>query len=136
MSKDSSKSNRPPLVLAVSSGGGHWVQLLRLRPAFQDCRVVFATVNKNYQSDLEQGAELHTIADANISKKTALIHSAFSVLLLLLKLRPDIVITTGAAPGYFALILAKLLGIRTILARQRRQCRSSLSLRRTCRQMG
>ncbi len=33
---------------------------------------------------------------------------------LLLKERPDIVITTGAAPGYFCLRLGKLLGARTI----------------------
>ena len=42
-------------ILALSSGGGHWVQLLRLRPAFDDgCEVTFATVDKGcllYTSD-------------------------------------------------------------------------------------
>jgi hypothetical protein len=31
-------------VLAISSGGGHWVELMRLRPAFQDAIVSYATV--------------------------------------------------------------------------------------------
>ena len=29
-------------VLAISSGGGHWIQLLRLRPAFAGADVHFA----------------------------------------------------------------------------------------------
>lgn len=40
--------------------------------------------------------------------------SAFGVLKLLLRLRPDVVISTGAAPGFFAARLAKLVGARTI----------------------
>lgn len=39
-------------VLAVASGGGHWVQLLRLAPAFADCNVVFAAVREAYRSDV------------------------------------------------------------------------------------
>ena len=33
---------------------------------------------------------------------------------ILLRTRPDVVVTTGAAPGYFALRLGGLLGARTI----------------------
>jgi hypothetical protein len=36
------------------------------------------------------------------------------VLLLLLRVRPDVVISTGAAPGYFALRLGRILGARTV----------------------
>ena len=35
---------RPTRILAVSSGGGHWVQMLRLRPAFAGAEVHFASV--------------------------------------------------------------------------------------------
>ena len=28
---------KKPRVMAISSGGGHWIELLRLRPAFDDC---------------------------------------------------------------------------------------------------
>ena len=34
--------------------------------------------------------------------------------MILLRIRPDVVVTTGAAPGYFALRLGGLLGGRTI----------------------
>ena len=103
-----------PTVLAISSGGGHWVQLLRLRPAFEDCRVVFATVKEGYRDDLDGNAEFRIIPDSNRWKKVALFRSAFGILILLLRERPDVIVSTGAAPGYFAIRLGKLLGARTV----------------------
>ena len=35
-----------PKVLAVSSGGGHWIQLMRIKHAFEDCSVTFVTVHE------------------------------------------------------------------------------------------
>lgn len=108
-----SMSAAVPKILAISSGGGHWVQLLRLRPAFDGARVVFATVNRGYAADVV-GREFRLIRDANRHQKLALVRSALSIFLLLLIERPDIVISTGAAPGYFAVRLGKLLRMRTI----------------------
>lgn len=106
--------DRKTKVLAISSGGGHWVQLLRLRPAFvEDCDVVFATVHRGYEVDLD-GDELVVVPDANRSSIIKVLRSAFAILSLLMKLRPDVVISTGAAPGYLAIRLGKLLGARTI----------------------
>ena len=104
---------RKPKVLAISSGGGHWVQLLRLRPAFDGADLVFATVHPGYRADVE-GSEFRIIQDANRHQKWALVMSAWSILLLLLIERPNIVISTGAAPGYFAVRLGKFLRMRTI----------------------
>lgn len=101
-------------ILALSSGGGHWVQLLRLRPAFDDgCEVTFATVDKGYEVDLD-GGKLVVIPDANRSNWWNVICSAAAILCLLVKLRPDVVISTGAAPGYLAIRLGKMLGAKTI----------------------
>src|SRR5690606_32736577 len=102
-----------PKILAVSSGGGHLFQLLRLRPAFEGADVVFATVKEGYRSDIGD-SEFRVIADGNLSKKLALLKSAWSVFKLLITERPDTVISTGAAPGYFAIRLGKLLRMRTI----------------------
>jgi UDP-N-acetylglucosamine:LPS N-acetylglucosamine transferase len=106
--------SRPrPKVLAIASGGGHWVQLLRLRPAFEGCDVVFATAKEGYRTDVGS-AEFRVIVDANRSNKLRLLKSAWSIFTLLRRERPDLVISTGAAPGYFALKLGRMLGIRTI----------------------
>jgi hypothetical protein len=100
-------------ILAVSSGGGHWVELLRVLPAFDDAEVVFVTVRREYQTDVP-GRRLHVINDATRWSKVALAGAALRLLWIMLRERPDIVITTGAACGYFALRIGRLLGARTI----------------------
>lgn len=102
-----------PKVLAVSSGGGHWIQLLRLRPAFENCEVTYATVRMGYSYDLG-GVDFRLIRDANRCQKLDLIRSALGIIRLLIRLRPDVVVTTGAAPGYFATRCGKWLGARVI----------------------
>jgi UDP-N-acetylglucosamine:LPS N-acetylglucosamine transferase len=100
-------------LLAISSGGGHWVQLLRLRPAFEGCDVTFATVKGSYRSEV--GAHrFRVIPDANRWNKLGLLRTAWAVFRLLLEERPDVVLSTGAAPGYCAVRLAKWLGARTV----------------------
>jgi UDP-N-acetylglucosamine:LPS N-acetylglucosamine transferase len=105
---------RKPKVLAISSGGGHWVQLLRLRPAFADCDVTFVTVLPGYRSDVGEGVKFRVIRDANRTDKLKLIFSALSVLWILFLERPDVVISTGAAPGYFAIRFGKFFRARTL----------------------
>lgn len=101
-------------VLAISSGGGHWVQLLRLRPAFANCDVVFATVKEGYRANIGPDAEFRLIPDANRWNKLALLRSLFGIFRLVWRERPDVVITTGAAPGYFAIRIGNFFGARTI----------------------
>ena len=107
-------NHQRPKVLAISSGGGHWVQLLRLRPAFEGCEVSYATVDAGYRADLADGADFHVVPNSTRWSKWDLLRSAFHVVLLLVKLRPDVVITTGAAPGYFAVRFGRWLGARCV----------------------
>ncbi|HMO46672.1 MAG TPA: glycosyl transferase [Rubrivivax sp.] len=101
-------------VLAISSGGGHWVQLLRLRPAFADCDVVFATDKEGYRADLDPGSEFRVVPEANLWKKVGLARALVAVFLLVWRERPDVVISTGAAQGYFAIRIGRLFGARTV----------------------
>src|SRR5436190_17592926 len=105
--------HRPMKVLCISSGGGHWVELLRVLPAFAGCEVVFATVQREYAA-LVPGHRFHLINDATRWNRIALLIMAMRILWILLRERPDVIITTGAAPGYFALRLGRWLGARTV----------------------
>jgi UDP-N-acetylglucosamine:LPS N-acetylglucosamine transferase len=100
-------------ILAISSGGGHWVQLLRLRPAFQGHRVVFATVSRDYQTDVGDN-RFYRIPDATQWDKLGALHSALCIASLLVRVRPHIVLSTGALPGFLGVRLGHLLGARTI----------------------
>jgi len=99
-------------IMAVASGGGHWVQLLRLRPAFADMQVEYMSTNSAYAKDVEE--TLHTVTDANLWNKLALAKMFAEVAWVLLKVRPDVVVTTGAAPGFAAIFFGRILGARTV----------------------
>jgi UDP-N-acetylglucosamine:LPS N-acetylglucosamine transferase len=100
-------------LLAISSGGGHWVQLLRIGTAFESCDVTFVTTHESYRSQVN-GHRFLTVTDSNLSTKFRLLKTAAEVAWIILTERPDIVVSTGAAPGYFALRLGHLMGAKTI----------------------
>ncbi len=100
-------------ILAVASGGGHWIELLRLTPAFGDATIHFVTVRPDYRADVSHG-DFHTVRDATQWNPIGAIILALQVLLLVVRIRPDVVVSTGAAPGYFALRFGRLFGARTI----------------------
>lgn len=106
-------SGKSPRVLAIASGGGHWVQLLRLRPAFEGARVTYVSVRRSYASDVP-GQRFMAINDATRWDKVGLVKMALKLLWIMLRVRPDVVVSTGAAPGYFAIRMGKVLGARTI----------------------
>ncbi|MEW6038503.1 MAG: UDP-N-acetylglucosamine--LPS N-acetylglucosamine transferase [Pseudomonadota bacterium] len=107
--------SKQPRILAVASGGGHWMQLMRLRDAFLGGDMAFvATHFSDYRKSIPPGARFYLVTDANKKdwlRGTLLICELFWIIL---RERPDVVISTGAAPGYFALRLGRLLGARTI----------------------
>ncbi|NRB36768.1 MAG: oligosaccharide biosynthesis protein Alg14 [Rhodobacteraceae bacterium] len=104
---------RRPRVLALSSGGGHWIQLLRLRPAFAGCDVVFATVDPGNEIMIE-GAEFHVFPDANKDTKVALIKSVWAIWGVLRRVKPDVIVSTGAAGGFFAVLIGRAMGTRGV----------------------
>ncbi len=99
-------------LLAVASGGGHWMQLLRLRPAFEEANVSWLTTQRAYANDII--GPLYVVRDANMWNKLALAIMFLQVAWLLLRIRPDVVVTTGAAPGFAAILVGRLLGARTV----------------------
>ncbi|MCF2487384.1 oligosaccharide biosynthesis protein Alg14 [Dyadobacter sp. CY347] len=100
-------------IAAISSGGGHWIELQRITPAFEDHDVFYISTHKNL-GDTVQGHKFYTIPDASRWNKLKLLMVAFQVMKLMVFTRPDIVISTGAAPGVFGIIAGKLIGAKTI----------------------
>jgi hypothetical protein len=105
--------SRPKKVLAISSGGGHWVELMRLRPAFEGHDVVWATVDDAYRVHVPT-EPFRVVPDATRWDRWGLVVCAASVMKLLVAERPDVVVSTGALPGFFAVVFAKLLARRTV----------------------
>lgn len=104
---------RTDKVLAIASGGGHWIQLMRMMPAFVGSRVAYVTTLPSLRSQVD-GAKFYVVEDASLWNKLGLVKMAAKLAWILLRERPDVVISTGAAPGYFGLRLGKLLRAKTI----------------------
>lgn len=104
---------RPGRVLAVASRGGHWIQLMRLRPAFDGADVAFLSTGPGEARDVP-GHRFHNAVDANRSTKFKLVIQLAQVAWVVLRERPGVVVSTGATVGFFACRLGKLLGARVV----------------------
>jgi UDP-N-acetylglucosamine:LPS N-acetylglucosamine transferase len=100
-------------ILATASGGGHWVQLCRLMPVFKGHDMAYLTTAPGNRADVPL-ARFYSIGAASLWNKLALVRMAIQVFWILLRERPEVIISTGAAIGYFAIRFGKLLGARTI----------------------
>lgn len=60
------------------------------------------------------GCEFRTVSEVTRKQRWKLIVVALQILTIMLRERPTAIITTGAAPGYLAIRLGKLLGAKTL----------------------
>jgi UDP-N-acetylglucosamine:LPS N-acetylglucosamine transferase len=100
-------------VLAVASSGGHWVQLRRLAPAFEEQDVAYLTTDAGHRSEVG-AARFYVVNDASRWSKLALVFCVLRILGVLVRERPTVVVSTGAAPGYLAIRCARFFGARTL----------------------
>jgi len=105
-------------IMAIASHGGHWVQLTRLTAAFYDesqhSSVAYFCTSSFSHEDQHGFHLVEKIPDCNFNEKLNLVRSLIRVTRRIIKLRPDIIITTGAAPGLLAIVAGRFLGARTI----------------------
>lgn len=100
-------------VLAVASGGGHWEQLMLLRDTLDNYDVRFATTDPLIAR--QRGiCDVETLPDCNQNTPVKALLCAVAAVRIVLKHRPDIILSTGAAPGYFCLLAGRLVGARTL----------------------
>lgn len=122
MFRSEKEAGGEPRVLAVASAGGHWKQLYRMRPAWDGCVVDYVTTDAGYRHEVLADAAgrggrkpgFHAIPDANMDRKFRLLLQLIALAWVVLRTRPDVVISTGAAPGYFGMRLGRLIGAKTI----------------------
>ena len=100
-------------IMLVASSGGHWVQLTRILPALDDYEKVFVTTDPKYRSTVGTHRFL-LVPDASRWNKLQVVWLALITLKHVLIVQPDVVVSTGAAPGFFAILFGKKLGAKTI----------------------
>ena len=105
---------KPRKVMAVSSGGGHWIQLMRLQEAFEGHQVTWLTVMSAEQaSAFNLTGRYMNIPDATRWNKFKLVWLFVRLVYCITRVRPHVIITTGAAPGYIAITIGRMCGLKT-----------------------
>lgn len=92
------------LVLMASSGGGHAVQARLLQPAFADRQV----------AHIIAGGSGSGFRDCSLSTAWLIPICLWQAIWHVRRLRPELVISTGALPGLMAVIVGRLTGAHTI----------------------
>lgn len=101
-------------ILAVASNGGHWIQLIRItKPMEKDFTLCYVGTHRN-QAFSVGGNVFYKISDFSRTDCHKLVFVFFQALRILMKEKPDVVISTGAAPGGMLILAGVLLRKKTI----------------------
>ena len=100
-------------VLAVASHGGHWQQMMRVRESFEGSHVVYACTTREHAADFDNDSYI-VIRDYNQDQPIKLVLGLLEAFSIVRSVRPDVAVSTGAAPGIAILFWAKIFGAKTI----------------------
>ena len=100
-------------ILAIASGGGHWQQLMLMRDAFAGHQVTYATTLAGLPEQFGAVPAM-IVPDCNRDQKLAILRCGLVLFRIMIRVRPQVVISTGALPGVLALGLGKALHARTV----------------------
>lgn len=123
----------PSHVLMVCSTGGHLAQLLRLEPWYRHRRTTWVTFDKPDGRSLLTDHETVWAHHPTTRNARNLVRNLWLALRTLRRLRPDAVVSSGAAVALPFFVVAKLLGIRTVFVEVYDRLDSSTMTGRLCR---
>ncbi len=101
-------------VCLAASAGGHLTQLLRLWPSWQRYETIYVTTSRSIAGKLNKAGRVYTVADCNRQRLTKVVKAFFKCIKIIRTERPDVVISTGAAPGLLMCVLGKMSGAKVV----------------------
>lgn len=101
-------------VCLVGSSGGHLSHLYLLKTFWESKKRFWVTFDKEDAKSLLQGEKIYFCYYPSNRSIKALLINTFKALQILPKERPDIIISSGAAPAIPFFYIGKLLGAKTI----------------------
>jgi UDP-N-acetylglucosamine:LPS N-acetylglucosamine transferase len=99
-------------VCLVASTGGHLTQLLRVEESWKGYETFCITTADVGGGRLEKYGKVHIVGDCNREHPLRAVVVLIRCMKIILCERPDVVISTGAAPGCISCFLAKLIGAK------------------------
>ncbi len=101
-------------ILAVASSGGHWMQLLRITKTLEDIFEICYVSTLPDRCQSVKGQRFYIIDDFSRTNATKAATVFIQALKIIKHEDPDVIITTGAAPGLTMVFIGWLFGKKTI----------------------
>jgi len=110
-----SKLSHQHKILAISSGGGHLTELIHSIKDISISRedITYVVFKTEYTKETLKGTNHYFIIDPHISKFKYLINAIWA-LLLYIRIRPTVLISTGAGIAIPMILIAKRFGCKII----------------------
>jgi UDP-N-acetylglucosamine:LPS N-acetylglucosamine transferase len=101
-------------VCVVASAGGHIMQLLKLSDSWRSYETSYVSTTKVVTRKLQQYGRAYIVGECNREHLFKSLIVLIRCVAVVLKERPDVVISTGAAPGFLLCITAKIFGAKIV----------------------
>lgn len=101
-------------ICLAASAGGHLTQLLRLESAWSGHNTFFVTTSNVVLKKLQQCGKAYVVGECNRQHPLKVLLVLIHCIRIILKERPDVVISTGAAVGCIMCFLGKITGAKII----------------------
>lgn len=101
-------------ICLVASAGGHISQLLKLSDSWAGCETVYITTTGVQRDELGKFGKVYVAGECNRQHPIRAVKVLLRCIWAVLKEKPDVVISSGAAAGCIVCFLGKLLGAKVV----------------------
>lgn len=105
---------KKPKICLAASAGGHLVQLLRLQKSWDGFDVFYVSTVDVVKDKLSGSGRVYIVGECNRQHPFKVVQVFWRCLKVILTERPDVVISTGAAPGFLMCMTGRLFGARIL----------------------
>jgi UDP-N-acetylglucosamine:LPS N-acetylglucosamine transferase len=108
------KDRRKLKICLAASAGGHLTQLLSVEKCWQGHEVVYISTLPVVEAKLKQRGKTYIVGECNRQHPVRSLVVLLKCIKIALKERPDVVLSTGAAPGLLFCFIAKVFGAKVV----------------------
>ena len=101
-------------ICLAASGGGHLSELLRVRQSWEGYEAFYITTTDVVRDKVGEYGKPYIVRECNRQHPIRVVIALFQCIRIILKEKPDVVISTGAAAGCMVCFLGKLVGAKVI----------------------
>lgn len=101
-------------ICLAASAGGHLSQLMKLAPAWEGQSVFYVTTAQVIHQTMQHSGKVYVVGECNRQHPLRVLAVLLCCARIVLRERPEVVISTGAAPGCIMCLVGKLLGAKVI----------------------